>query len=241
MRTLRALLVVVLLAMPAAGGIADVRLEVVDRESQESPPVAQAPSPCNVSGFADNDGNLTSTSVFLVSTANGSVSGGDCDTASNNFAIQQFTINLIGPPGATADICYVVRFSGLTSAEGPPGNVTAQGQVGGNPLSDPGGVFLNGNPVATFQETFAPNVADSDTQRALFTATVGDVIRLETGASAFADLNGAGAARTATEAFAGIYVGACPTEHAPTASPWGLAGLAGAMATIGAGLLRRRA
>ena len=241
MRTLRALLLATIVALPAAANAADVQLQVVDRDAQTSPPIAQATDPCRTTGFTENNFNASSTSVSISSGAHASVQGGDCDSSTMTTALQQINVTLIGPPGATTQICYVVGFSAATSAEGPPGNVDATGQVGGNPVTDPGGIFQNGNPIATFQESFVANSADSETQRALFSATVGDMIRLETGANANAALTGAGSADSKENAFAAIYLGACPAERAPAASPWGLLGLAAALGMFGAAMLRRKA
>ncbi|MBX3026793.1 hypothetical protein KF840_17945 [bacterium] len=226
------------LAWAGVAGAADVRLQVVSQEAHTSPPTAMA-DPCRVSGESENPSSFSSTHVSIGSAARGSVQGVDCDSSSNNTATQSITATLTGAPGATTPICYVVRFAAATSASGPPNNVDAIAQVGGVPPANPGGVFLNNNALATFQANFLPNQANSDTQRALFTATVGDVIRLDTGAAAFAALTGAGSARSDAEASAAIYIGACPVEHAPAASPWGLLGLVATLAALGTAVTKR--
>jgi hypothetical protein len=240
MRTLRALLLATIVALPAAGGAADVQLQVLDRGEQTSPPVALATAPCRTITFSDNTAGLSPNHVAIASEANADVQGGDCDSTATASASQFVDVTIIGAPGATAQICYVVRWAAATAAGGS-GTVDATARVGGSPSTDPGGVFQNGNPVATFQEDFAANQADSETQRALFTVTVGDVIRLESGVRAFASVVGAGAARSDAEASAALYVDGCPAERAPAASPWGLLALAAALATAGAAVLRRRA
>lgn len=237
MRTTRMLLVAATIALAGAAGAADIQLQVVSRDAQTSPPTAQATDPCRVNGAAENTGAFTSTKVSIASSARGSVQGVDCDDSTSNTATQTITANLIGPPGATIPICYVVRFAARTAADGPIGNVDALAQVGGVPPASPGGVFLNNNPLATFQENFLPNQANSGTQRALFTGTVGDVIRLDTGVNTFAGLTGAGSATSDGEASAAIYIGTCPAERAPAASPWGLLGLAVALAAFGTAAL----
>lgn len=239
MRTSGMLVTAALLAGAVAARAGDIQLQVVDHDAQTSPPVAQATDPCNVSGTTDNPFKATSRSVSIGSSAHARVQGSACDSSTNNSATHMINVSLLGPPGATTSICYVVRFAAATATSGP-GTADAEAQVGGVPPNVAGGVFLNNNPVGTFQESFGPNASDSNTQRALFTVTVGDQIKLATGAIAFSSLTGAGAAKSDAVASAAIYVGACPAERAPAASPWGLAGLASALAAGGAAVLRRR-
>jgi hypothetical protein len=148
------------------------------------------------------------------------------------------TLQVIGAAGATADICFVTRFTGATSQEG---TASPAADVGGDPFATPGGVFLNGNPLSSFMRHFAANEADSGNERGVATVTVGDMILLATGANSQTTLNGAGSTRAEALAFAAIYLGACPLQRAPAASPFGLAGLAAVLAALGALALGWRA
>ena len=89
-------------------------------------------------------------------------------------------------------------------------------------------------PISEVQRHFDADEEDSATTRGLFTATVGDQIRLATGTRATSAVVGVGDARGDASVFAAIYIGECPRDHAPAASPVGLGGLAVALAALGA-------
>lgn len=234
-------LLVSLLALPLHAGLAAaIELRVVDQdeERQASPANAQAAPGCSANANIALSGNITSQSVALQSRSDASVVGSDCDDSAQAVAISSITLDVIGAPGAQAPICFVTSFRLDTRTDGV--SAVAQANVGGNPITDPGGVFLNGNPVSTMETSITGTDGDAGAERGLFTVTVGDQIRLAVGSAAGAKLVGADLARASSSIAAGIYVDACPRERAPAASSTGLGALAAVLAGLGALAVRRR-
>jgi hypothetical protein len=143
---------------------------------------------------------------------------------------QGVAVNIIGAPGATAELCYVVRSTGTTVEQG---SAAAQATLAGFPIATAGGIFLNGNPVNTINEQLNGNDAAGGSHRDLFTVTVGDQVRLAAGTQVQLKVSGAGTASGDAVVGAAIYVDGCPLERAPVASPIGLAGLAAVLAGLG--------
>lgn len=230
-----------LLALPLHAGLAAaIELRVVDQdeERQAAPANGQAAPGCSASANSLLSGNITSQSVALQSRSDASIVGNDCDESAQALAISTITVDILGPPGAQAPICFVTSFRLDTRTDGVA--AIAQANVGGNPITDPGGVFLNGNPVSTVQESITGTDGDADAVRGLFTVTVGDQIRLAVGSTGGAKLTGAGSAQASASIGAAIYVDACPRERAPAASSAGLGALAAVLAGFGALAVRRR-
>jgi hypothetical protein len=234
------ILVTALIALHGAGAAAAVEFQLLDRSSDAhtSPEAAQSLPGCFVDASNTLGGHLTATELLLDSSSHSRVAGADCDNSASASAQQSLLVTLIGPPGSTTQICYVTRFSAATPADGA--SVSASADVGGNPFTDPGGVYLNAVPVSVVQRHFATNEEDSAATRGVFTATVGDQIRVATGTRAAAAVTGSGAASGDASILAAIYIGECPRDHAPAASPLGLGALALALPALGALLLRRR-
>ncbi len=228
------------LALAGAHGAAAIEFQVVDQHSTDlSPPAAQLPSGCVDSGSNKLVYHFTSSSAALETSSRGVITGTACDASRQLTALQDVTLTVVGAPGATAEVCFVVRDSGAAVALGIES--VAQATVAGLPISTPGGIFLNGNPVNTINRQFNGNSADAGTARGLLTVTVGDLIRLAAGTQVKVSLVGAGTASGDGLVGAAVYADGCPLERAPVASPFGLAGLAAALAALGALGLRWRA
>jgi hypothetical protein len=231
--------VLLALALGAANGAAAIELQVVDSDKiDENAPAAQLPSGCVVSGANKFNNRFISTAVALETLSQGVITGTACDNSSQLTAGQNVTVNVLGAPGATAEICFVVRSAGTTVEQG---SAAAQATLAGFPIATSGGVFLNGNPVNTINQQLNGNDSDGGSDRGLITVTVGDQIRLAAGTQVQLKVGGAGTASGDALVGAAIYVGACPLERAPVASPLGLAGLAAALAGLGALALGWRA
>jgi len=238
MRPVRRCLVLLALALAGANGAAAIEFQVVDSNKTDESQPAQLPSGCVVNGINKFTNHFTSTSAVLETISQGVVTGTDCDSSTQLTAGQDITLNVLGAPGATGEVCFVVRSAGTTVIQGA--DAAAQVTLAGIPIATPGGVFLNGNPVSTVNQQLNGNDADGGSDRGLITVTVGDQIRLAAGTQVNVGLVGAGTASGDALVGAAIYVGACPLERAPAASPFGLAGLAVVLAALGTLGLRWR-
>ena len=236
-RAVRSCFVLVALAVAGANGAAAIELQVVDSAKTDESSPAQLPSGCVSNGFNKFTSRFTSTSAALETSSHDKITGTDCDTNDQVTAGQQVTLNIIGAPGATAEICFVFRFAGTAAAEG---DAAAQVTLAGLPIGTPGGIFLNGNPIDAINRQFNGNSSDAGTDRGLIPVTVGDQIRLAAGTQVKTSVVGAGTASGDGLVGTAIYVDGCPRERAPVASPFGLGGLAAVLAALGALGLRWR-
>src|SRR5690606_2477520 len=116
-------------AMLLQGGVASaIELRVVDRhEASERPSLGQLPAGCIAEGDASNEADLSPTSVSLRSRAWATSAGSDCDAAFSFIGSASLLVDVIGPPGSQAQICYVTAGQANAQAQGP--NATASAAV----------------------------------------------------------------------------------------------------------------
>ena len=220
-------------ALHGAAVAGAIELQLVDQESDRQTSPAQAPdSGCTTDADGAFIPHLDNDSASLQVRTNTLATGSQCEANVQSTSSGAFTLTVIGAPGASGSFCYVTSFEASTAAQG--GTATATQNIGGSPYTTAGGVFLNGNPISSVLRHFDANQADGATVRGQFTATVGDMIRIAAGSNSQGTLEGAGLSQSQGKMFAAIYVGDCPRDRAPVASPIGLIGLAAALASLGA-------